>query len=229
MLLESQKGKKKLAYQGYMYLVHSTRANGSLRWRCADSKKYKCYGSIQTDANCGSIEITNSHVHVADRAAVDVAVCRNRMRARAKTSRDKPGVIYVEALQHLPTTARAQLPSAQVVKRCLRNYKTVHHPPVPNSIVDLRVEGAWSTTGGVNPQPFMQYDSVTDTSGIARTSASRVIVFATTECLRILGTANKWFMDGNFAIALHQFKQVCKFIKRHHCYFTVALCLFHYL
>jgi len=103
VLLESQKGKKKLAYQGYMYLVHSTRANGSLRWRCADSKKYKCYGSIQTDANCGSIEITNSHVHVADRAAVDVAVCRNRMRARAKTSRDKPGVIVVW-LYHPPYT-----------------------------------------------------------------------------------------------------------------------------
>jgi len=32
---------------------------------------------------------------------------------------------------------------------------------VPNSIDDLRVEGAWSTTGGVSPQPFMQYDSVT--------------------------------------------------------------------
>ena len=54
-----------------------------------------------TDAGCANVMETNEHVHVADAGAVDLAICRNAMKSRAVTSRDKPGTIYAEDVQSL--------------------------------------------------------------------------------------------------------------------------------
>jgi len=39
-------------------------------------------------------------------------------------------------------------------------------------------------------------------------ATSRIIIFATSECLKHLAGSQKWFMDGNFAVAPKLFMQV---------------------
>ena len=126
------------------------------------------------------------------------------MKSRAKTSRDKPATIYAEALQSLPDEARARIPAADVVKRTLRNQKILRHPPVPDTLDGLVVDGEWATTGGQTPQPFLFYDNGSDGCH----PASRILAFGSTECLKLLGSATKWFIDGNFSMAPRNFLQV---------------------
>lgn len=201
VILESQKGGKKLAYGGYMYVVHSSRADGSLRWRCTDCRKRKCYGSVITNMHGTDVRIMKEHVHDSDRTQYEIATCRLAMKHKAQTTREKPGVIYSDALTTLNDTARSRMPPNDVVKRTLRNHRSQRHPPIPNSLKELVIAGDYTTIGGMNKQQFLIYDNGT-------CATSRIIVFASEPCLSLLGSASKWFMDGNFAMAPKGFLQV---------------------
>jgi len=93
------------------------------------------------------------------------------------------------------------MPSPSVIKRTIRNQRGAKHPRTPDDIRDLVISGDWATTGGTTPEQFLAYDNGPE-------AESRVIVFATTDCLRHLGGSQRWQMDGNFAIAPKLFKQV---------------------
>ena len=198
--LTSQKGGAKIAHAGYIYTKHSVRSSGDIRWRCAE-RRLKCRGIVHTDSNNGNVRHMADHSHPADLAAVEIARCRVQMKARATSSRDKPGVIYAEALQSLSEGARSTMTAASSVKRTLRNYKTVHHPRQAQTLSELSIDGDWATTGGTDKKPFKVYDNGVD-------SDARLIVFATDKCLEHPGRSSTWYMDGNFSMAPRLFLQV---------------------
>lgn len=189
-----------MAYIGYLYTCHSSRANGTVNWRCVQRQR-KCYGSVNTDVGYTHVRVVSQHNHPADYAAVDIAVCRQNMNVRAEMSRDKPSVIYAEGVKNLSTHARARLHTSEAIKRTLRNHKTVHLPPVPKTLNDLSIAGEWTTTGGLNSQPFLFFDN-----GVG--SRSRIIAFGTDDAMKVLANSASWYMDGNFAMAPKLFLQV---------------------
>jgi len=156
---------------------------------------------VHTNSDKTSVTLMSDHNHPADDAAISITKCRNQMKARAAQSRNKPGVIYSEAVHSLRDEARGRIPSASVVKRTPRNAKSRHHPPNPKSLSDLVVSGSWATTGGAEPRPFVVYDNGTQ-------SSSRIIAFGSDQCLALLGQAQTWYMDGNFGISPPMFLQV---------------------
>lgn len=196
----SNKGAAKISYAGYMYTKHSVRPNGDVRWRCVE-RRLKCHGIIHTDNGKASVRVISDHNHAVDQTSVEVTLCRNNMKTRATQSRDKPGVIYTEAVQGLSDGARATIASASIVKRSLRNCKTVHHPPQPATLTDPTVDGEWATTGGVDRKPFLIHDN-------GAQSQSRMVMFATEKGLELLSRSATWFMDGNFSMAPSLFMQV---------------------
>ena len=163
----SQKGTVKLAHNGYMYTKHSSRSTGEIRWRCIE-RRLQCNGVVHTNIDKTSVLLMSDHNHPADDAAISVTKCRNRTKARAAQSCDKPGVIYSEAVQSLPEEARSCIPSASVAKWTLRNAKSRHNPPNPKSLSDLVISGSWATTGGAEPRPFVVYESGSCTLIIAQ-------------------------------------------------------------
>ena len=66
---------------------------------------------------------------------------------------------------------------------------------------DLLVEGEWATTGGDDPKSFLLYDGGSD-------AISRMLIFATHNCLKLLSGSKVWFMDGNYKTAPKQFLQL---------------------
>lgn len=116
-------------------------------------------------------------------------------------SRDKPSTIYAEAVKESVIGARARLQPSEVIKRTLRNPRTVHHPPVPRTLNDLTIADEWATTGSLNSQPFLVFDS-----GLG--STSRIIVLGTDAGQQPLANSATWYMDGNFAMAPNLFQQV---------------------
>jgi hypothetical protein len=141
------------------------------------------------------------HNHPPDFDEVEIAVCRQNMKDRAMKTRDKPCVIYSEAVKALTAGARTKMPPSDAVKRSLRNNKSASYPPVPSALHELTVTDEWSMTGDTARQPFLFFDN-----GIGATS--RIIAFGSDTCLRLLGAAATWFMDGNFAMAPNLFLQV---------------------
>jgi len=77
-------------------------------------------------------------------------------------------------------------------------------PALPRDLAmlaDFQCSGEWATTGGPQPQQFLVHDS-----GV--TAQEWILVFAAPEQLRHLAVADKWYMDGSFAIAPRLFQQL---------------------
>jgi len=71
----------------------------------------------------------------------------------------------------------------------------------PDNLSDLVIEHPWTHTAGQNPERFLLHDNGT-------AADARIIVFATDADMRRLAAADRWFMDGNFAMAPPQFLQL---------------------
>ena len=54
---------------------------------------------------------------------------------------------------------------------------------------------------GSNPKTFLRYDNGTD-------AASRIVIFASEECLQLLSRSKTWYMDGNFKMSPKLFMQL---------------------
>src|SRR5271157_1638887 len=61
--------------------------------------------------------------------------------------------------------------------------------------------GEWTTTGGVEKEPFLIHDSGPD-------SCNRAVVYASERALKHLAQASTWFMDGTFSTAPKIFQQL---------------------
>lgn len=195
----SQKGKQKLLLHGYQYTVHSMKADGSIRWRCAERSMH-CYGSLSTDALGRQVIDSKPHTHAANDAQCEITLAYNDMKSRAAHSWDKPGLIFAQGVHTMSAEARAEIRSSSAIKRTLRNCRTSAHPRVPACLDDLVIDGVWRTCGNDN-RPFLVSDN-------GPGSRIRLIVFATDQCLEVLAASSTWYMDGNFAMAPTHFLQV---------------------
>ncbi|CAB4061557.1 unnamed protein product [Lepeophtheirus salmonis] len=59
---------------------------------------------------------------------------------KASETQDKPSAIYAEFVQTLDNSTKAQLKDQDSIKRTLRNQRAQTFPPVPSSLLELRVE-----------------------------------------------------------------------------------------
>ena len=75
-------------------------------------RETKCRGIIHTNVDLTHVKVMSEHQHASDFGAIEVARCRMGMKERASNSRDKPGVIYAEAMKSLSQEARTQIQSA---------------------------------------------------------------------------------------------------------------------
>ncbi|KAB0805386.1 hypothetical protein PPYR_02356 [Photinus pyralis] len=126
--------------------------------------------------------------------------CIQGMKVRARDTLAKPIQIYAEAVQQLPNSTRAVLPTEDAIKRTLRNHKGAKFPD-PQSLQELLIEGDWRTTGEPNNERFLLHDN-------GPNSDERVIIFATDGCLVHLANSTAWFVDGNFSLAPNLFLQL---------------------
>ena len=198
-IINTQKGHPKLCFQGYTYHLHAKRPRNGLRWRCKD-RLMKCGGTVVTDVAMKNPQQTVPHNHAADRSAVLVAAEVVKMKKRAAESREKPSVILAQTLRRLPEEARAQMISAEHLKRTLRFRRAARYPPVPARLSELEIPEAWTKTD--DGSTFVVFDN-------GQTATSRIVIMGLQPCLKHLATCSKWFMDGNFAIAPKGFSQVC--------------------
>ncbi|XP_041466621.1 uncharacterized protein LOC121417108 [Lytechinus variegatus] len=196
-VLNSNKGRVKIIFQGNMYTKHYE-GKDSINWRCV-RRAYGCKGTMKTSLNQTQPRPGNDHNHDIDQVGAEIAKARQEMKMRASTTHDTPKQIYTDTVRNLPREVQASLPSRAVVRRTLLNQR--RGPAEPDSLADLVLDPEFTMTEGPNPAQFLLYDN-------GPQAQSRIIAFATEECLAHFANAELCYMDGNFAMSPKLFKQL---------------------
>ena len=134
------------------------------------------------------------HNHDPDRASVCVTKAKANLKSLAAQTREKPGHLFAQTLADLPDDAKLRLCKQDTVKKMIQRTRGVRHPSVPDSLDDLTIDGEWAQTIQDEPETFVIYENSPDTN-------ARIIVFASARAIRLLASANTWFVDGTFAMA----------------------------
>ena len=103
-------------------------------------------------------------------------MCNSDIKDTALVSRAKPRQIIGQAVQGLDEEGMAIVGRPSSLARMVQRYLRKYLPAEPTSIEDLIIPPEWTTTGDVEPSPFLIYDT-----GVAE--ERRVLIFASDECL----------------------------------------------
>ena len=197
-LITTSKGGLKLCFEGFMYTKAYTRKT-KVWWKCSKKTSLGCRATLSTVQDHTNPVPGQPHNHQADETDVVYVKHRKNMRDQAASSLGKPSQIFAQTVSQMPPEVLSFLPTEENVKRSLRYQRRT--PPVPQNLSEFVIPDEWTTTAGVNQEPFLLYDNGPD-------SNSRVIAFATEADLRRLSAADTVFMDGNFAMAPKLFSQL---------------------
>ena len=200
-LITNNKGGQKLCYKGYMY-NKQRESDTACYWRCSEAYG-GCKGRIKSTLNMQSLDLLSDHNHDPDQKNVEVTKARSQMKRLASTTDEKPSKIICRVTGAMPEDAQGFLPHADTCKRTIRNQRSRKFPPEPHDAADLVIEGEWALTLAGNdhtPQEFLLFDN--------RDATNRIICFCSPAQLTTLAVADKWFIDGNFAMSPKNFLQV---------------------
>ena len=172
-----------------------------IRWRCACRASKHCPASAYTDLLPANPVLKADHNHCPEPVKIEVDRCRTEMRIHAAASNDPPARIYAEKITGLTDAAKALLPNVDTCKRTISRNRIQEYPAEPASLLNLNILRPWIHTLGEQQDEFLFFDN-------GPQAAHRIIAYATENNLRRLAAADKWFMDGNFAMAPPQFLQI---------------------
>ncbi|XP_042228774.1 uncharacterized protein LOC121870859 [Homarus americanus] len=119
--VESEKGKKKLCLDGYLYIKDKT-VNNKIYWKCEMCKKMKCSARVIT-VNESIQKRSGNHNHAGDAAEIDAAKAMEKVKEHAINSQDTPHYIVSCASMEVSGAAAVKLPSVSNMKRTIRNIR----------------------------------------------------------------------------------------------------------
>lgn len=197
----STKKRPKLFYGGYSYGINKETGD-KIYWRCARYNELGCRGKVQTDKDGVFTNDPSEHNHEPDASQLSLAVHRDELQDRATSTQETTQAILNTASQSLTPDEAALLPSQRSLQRRVQRARrsTGNVPADPQSLAELQLPAEYlrSKSG----KEFLLYDST------AATGDSRVLLFATEECLEILGQSNVWYCDGTFKCVPRLFLQL---------------------
>ena len=189
-----------------------------IRWSCACRASKHCPASVYTDLLPANPVLKADHNHCPEPVKIEVDRCRTEMWIHAAASNDPPARIYAEKITGLTDAAKALLPSVDTCKRTISRNRIQEYPAEPASLLNLNILRPWTHTLVEQQDEFLFFDN-------GPQAAHRIIAYATENNLRRLAAADKWFMDGNFAMAptiLADLRDPCVSGRGDH---TIGVCL----
>ena len=200
-VITTSRGGKKLCNLGFTY-TKKLQETSKIRWECSKRKALSCKGTATTDLGITQVTVITEHNHDADTHGVEVEKIKSQIREKSKSTLEKPMQIVAEFIRTAPDTVKIRMGNISALKRNVRRVRRGALPKEPASLRELEIPEEWKTVGGDSDEQFIIHDSGSDFSN------HRVIVFAADETLRQLGSADTWYMDGNFAMAPKVFQQL---------------------
>ena len=126
------------------------------------------------------------HSHPPNEAETTTCKTINQMKDIAKgVINVKPSQIFAAGLLTMNQNEQLNLGNKNSVLRRLRYEKKKNYPKEPSTILELVIPEEFKTTGEVDAQPFLIYDS-------GNNENSRSIVFASQHQLRVLSMSERF-------------------------------------
>ncbi|KAF0700352.1 BED-type domain-containing protein, partial [Aphis craccivora] len=136
-IFESQKGKEKLAFKNFMYVVHKECLN-FIRWKCCKKNSHKCPCILKTSLDKKHlIKIDHEHNHLSCQNEIDAAKIKMQIKTQAKVSKSTPAQLFSEAVTGLSEGILEELPKEKSIKKTIQNQRTQNFPKVPDNLKDL--------------------------------------------------------------------------------------------
>ena len=205
--IETQRHKRKLIRNGYLYVCQKPLANGATSGECVKRKGSKnnpgyCNAKVKLSAVDAFIEAVNEHSHPPSQTQCEVAMVKAGIKRRAENSNDTTQQVLAGELVGVSEGAAANLPSIQNIRRTIRSQKHNNDnlPPLPTSrdaIPILPIDFQTSLSG----QQFLLHDS-----GVG--DANRVFMFGSPDAVSLLEQSPHWFCDGTFKVVPELFYQL---------------------
>lgn len=184
-----------------MYTFKKNLANDVQCWECTLRRKGQCKAQVKVTPADDFIGELNEHTHPPSQTQVEVKKIKAGIKRRALTSHDTCQQILGAELQNVSQSAAVNLPQLNNIKRNIRaQRKDQNVPPNPLRREDIPVIPQRFQVTNAGDQ-FLFFDS-----GFG--DVNRVIIFATLEGIRYLGTNEHWFMDGTFKLCPEIFYQI---------------------
>jgi len=116
-IFESQKGKEKLAFKNFMYVVHKECSN-FIRWKCCKKNSHKCPCILKTSLDKKHlITIDHEHNHLSCQNEIDAAKIKMQIKTQAKVSKSTPAQLFSEAVTGLSEGILEELPKEKSIKK----------------------------------------------------------------------------------------------------------------
>ena len=194
-IIKTSKGKDMLLNHGYSYVKKKV-CNGWIRWQCTSQRSKGCKGGLTTDEhpiiNPRSLK---PHNHELSDCKMEVQKFLSELNVSAQTNsavRTMP--LLTNGLLNLSAEALIESGNIESIKRDIQRQKSKSRPLEPGNRAEINLVTPWTTTGGVNPLPFLFHDS-------GPQDPQRMLLFGTDEGLAHLDGSSVWYMDGNFKVS----------------------------
>ena len=99
-VLTSTKGKKQLAYEGYIYVFQKKLASGTDTYECQRRRNYGCKARIKV-LDDKIVDAINAHVHAPAMNNVEVQKVRHGINRKAIESQETPQQIVSSAVVNI--------------------------------------------------------------------------------------------------------------------------------
>lgn len=214
-IFSSQKGKPKLAANGYTYRQSSVNMT-SVNWRCDQAK---CKGSVSTPAmyDVPDVEVRTlqPHSHAPQPETVEVAVAKDAMLHQAGTSQEPPRRVISDTMTGLSDGALVRLGKRSALRKQIQRKRLKVHGGVPLNPADRNFElpNIYKVVKeGEQEVQFVLHDSLPpeqeDDDDYAEQVEQRFIIFGTNTMIQIMKNASEWMTDATFKICPTLFFQV---------------------
>ena len=128
--IETTKGGRQIALDGYLYQKNKTLSSGITYWECAQRRSIDgCKGSIVVAPDDQFLRQASGHTHPPDPEKIAIVKSRAMMKSEAEHTRGKTQNVLTNNLLGLSDATLARMPKPETMRRDIRRHKT------PNPIV----------------------------------------------------------------------------------------------
>ncbi|XP_060078201.1 uncharacterized protein LOC132557697 [Ylistrum balloti] len=199
--IRNRLGGNNLSYNGYLYRIRSSRGERTY-WRCTITN---CLATINTRNNIIVGVGRQPHNHPGDHASIVAKEIMNCITDRCQKEIRPIPTIYSEELCKLrdnewdeeTRTVVEKIPTFNSKKSQLYRARRKLTPKLPTTTQDIDLEGRWTETN--TGERFLHIDDG---------DQNRILVFATSEDLAELATADRIYCDGTFYTCPNIFHQI---------------------
>lgn len=213
-LINSNRNKKILSFEGYLYHKHSSNSNRTRTyWVC--NKKPECSVRAVTINEPLQVMKVGKHDHPPNQDEVVAKRIYAELKEEAAVHPEaKPSLLIREKLGEVDSLVLPLLPERETMKRTLNKKRIANFPTNPTDITALRgiPPQFRSTRNRDNFNIFDSFDAEdeedsSDEEEIYQ-NPNRIIVFGTTQNLSLLSRSMIIFLDGTFKTCPHIFTQI---------------------